>query len=46
MAAHLVDYIDDAIVADELAKSINEINRRLAELLGKPYGRASGRGPI
>jgi hypothetical protein len=37
MAAHLVDHIDDPIVADELAKSINEINRRLAELLGKPY---------
>ena len=38
MAAHLVDYIDDTIVADELAKSISGINHRLAELLGKPYG--------
>ena len=38
MAAHLVDNIDDAIVADELAKSINEISRRVAALLGKPYG--------
>lgn len=37
MAAHLVDNIDDPIVADELAKSINEINRRLAELLGRSY---------
>jgi hypothetical protein len=36
-AAHLVGNIDDPSVADELAKSINEINRRLAELLGKPY---------
>lgn len=36
-AAHLVDNLDDPIVADELAKSINEVNRRLAELLGKPY---------
>ncbi len=36
-AAHLVGNIDDPIVADELAKSINEINRRLAEILGKPY---------
>jgi hypothetical protein len=36
MAAHLVSNIDDSIVADELAKSINEIKRRLAELLGKP----------
>ncbi len=36
-AAHLVDNIDDPIVADELAKSISEINTRLAELLGKPY---------
>jgi hypothetical protein len=36
MAAHLVGYIDDTIVADELAKSINEISRRVAELLGKP----------
>jgi len=35
-AAHLVDNIDDPIVADELAKSINNIHRRLAELLGKP----------
>jgi len=35
-AAHLVDSIDDPIVADELAKSINEIKTRLAELLGKP----------
>ena len=35
-AAHLVDNIDDPIVADELAKSINKINARLAELLGKP----------
>jgi len=37
MAAYLVDNIDDPIVADELAKSINGINSRLAELLGKPY---------
>jgi hypothetical protein len=35
-AAHLVDNIDDPIVSDELAKSINNIHRRLAELLGKP----------
>lgn len=35
-AAHLVDNLDDPIVADELAKSINNIHRRLAELLGKP----------
>lgn len=43
VATHLVEYIDDTIVADELAKSINEISRRLAELLGKPYGpQASG----
>jgi hypothetical protein len=37
LAGRLVDNIDDPIVADELAKSINEVNRRLAELLGKPY---------
>lgn len=35
-AAHLVDNIDDPIVADELAKSIDNIHRRLAALLGKP----------
>lgn len=38
VAAHLVDNIDDPIIAGELAKSIDEINHRLAELLGKPYG--------
>jgi hypothetical protein len=37
VAAHLVANIDDPIVADELAKSIGEINHRLAGLLGKPY---------
>lgn len=37
LAGRLVDNIDDPTVAEELAKSISEINRRLAELLGKPY---------
>lgn len=46
MAAHLVDNIDDTIVADELAKSISEISRRVAALLGKPYGPpAEGESP-
>ena len=38
LAAHLVDCIDDASIADELAKSVDEICHRLAALLGKPYG--------
>jgi hypothetical protein len=38
MAAHLVDHIDDTIVARELAQSISGITHRLAELLGRPYG--------
>ena len=38
MAAHLVGNVDDTVIADELGKSINELSRRLAELLGKPYG--------
>jgi len=38
LAAHLVDCIDDTSIADELAKSVDEICRRLAALLGKPYG--------
>jgi len=37
LAAHLIDCMDDITVADELAKSVNEIRRRLAALLGKPY---------
>jgi len=45
MAAHLVDWIDDAIVADELAKSVNAICHRLAELLGKPYDPQAAREP-
>lgn len=36
LARRLIDNMDDPIVADELAKSINEVIRRLAELLGKP----------
>ena len=37
LAGRLVDNIDDQSVAEELTKSINEVNRRLAELLGKSY---------
>jgi hypothetical protein len=37
LAAHLVDCINDTSIADELAKTVNEICHRLAALLGKPY---------
>jgi hypothetical protein len=44
-AAHLVDYIEDARITDELAKTVNEICHRLAALLGKPYGQQATEEP-
>lgn len=45
LAAHLVDYIDDTRIAEELAKSVNEICHMLAALLGKPYGQQAAEEP-
>jgi len=44
-AAHLVDYIEDASITDELAKTVNEICHRLAALLGKPCGQQASEEP-
>jgi len=44
-AAHLVDYIEDASITDELARAVNEICPRLAALLGKPYGQQAIKEP-
>lgn len=38
LAGELVGYMYDAAVSDELTKSINELQRRVAELLAKAYG--------
>lgn len=38
IAASLVDNMGDTVVADELAKTLTGICRRVAEILGEPYG--------
>lgn len=38
LAGELVGYMHNTAVADELTKSINELQRRVAELLAKAYG--------
>ena len=38
LAGELVGYMYNAAASDELTKSINELQRRVAELLGKAYG--------
>jgi hypothetical protein len=45
LAAHLVDCINDTSIADELAKTVNEICHRLAALLGKPYDQPATEEP-
>ena len=38
LAGELVGYMYDTALSDELTKLINELRRRVAELLAKPYG--------
>jgi hypothetical protein len=42
MATFLVGNMDDALIADELAKPLAEVSRRTAELLDEPYGPQAG----
>jgi hypothetical protein len=46
LAGEIVGYMYDADVSDELTKSINELRRRVAEILSKPYGLQPSAEPV